>query len=112
MAALGLAFKPGTDDVRGSRAGPVIEGLRAWGAEVVAYDPLAADAMAVKYLDVKYADSAAAALEGAHGACVVTDWPEFADLDAEFGAMADPVVVDGRRVVERRRGITYEGLTW
>jgi UDPglucose 6-dehydrogenase len=112
VAVLGLAFKPGTDDVRGSRAKPVVEGLRARGAEVVAYDPLAADAMAAEYPDVEYADSAAAALDGARGACVVTDWPEFADLDAEFDAMADPVVVDGRRVVERRDGITYEGLTW
>ena len=112
VAVLGLAFKPGTDDVRGSRAKPVVEGLRARGAEVVAYDPLAADAMAAEYPEVEYADSAAAALEGARGACVVTDWPEFADLDAEFDAMADPVVVDGRRVVERRDGITYEGLTW
>ena len=29
-----------------------------------------------------------------------------------FDAMADPVVVDGRRIIERRDGITYEGLTW
>ena len=41
----------------------------------------------------------------------VTDWPEFADLDAAFDAMADPVVVDGRRMIERRGGITYEGPT-
>jgi UDPglucose 6-dehydrogenase len=41
-----------------------------------------------------------------------TDWPEFADLDAAFDAMADPVVVDGRRIIERRSGTTYEGLTW
>jgi len=68
--------------------------------------------MAAEFPDVEYAASAAAALEGAHGACVVTDWPEFADLDAEFDAMVDPVVVDGRRIVERREEITYEGLTW
>ena len=112
VAVLGLAFKPGTDDIRGSRAKPVIEGLQARGADAVAYDPLANDAMAAEYPEVAYADSAAAALEGAHGVCVVTDWPEFADLDAEFDAMADPVVVDGRRVVERREDVTYEGLTW
>jgi UDPglucose 6-dehydrogenase len=33
-------------------------------------------------------------------------------LDDEFDAMATPVVVDGRRIIERREGITYEGLTW
>ena len=112
VAVLGLAFKPGTDDIRGTRAKPVIEGLLDRGAEVVAYDPRAADAMAEVFPEIEYADSPAVALKGAHAAAVVTDWPEFADLDGEFDAMADPVVVDGRRIVERRRGITYEGLTW
>jgi UDPglucose 6-dehydrogenase len=112
IAVLGLAFKPGTDDIRGTRAKPVIEGLLDRGAEVVAYDPLAADAMAEEYPGIEYADSAAAALNGASGAAVVTDWPAFAELDTEFDAMADPVVVDGRRIIERREGIVYEGLTW
>jgi len=112
VAVLGLSFKPGTDDVRNSRAIPVIEGLRERGAGVVAYDPVATGNMRERFPDVTYADSAAAALEGAHGALVVTDWDEFAALDAAFDAMAAPVVVDGRRIVERREGITYEGLTW
>jgi UDPglucose 6-dehydrogenase len=112
VAVLGLAFKPGTDDVRNSRAIPVIEGLRERGAEVVAYDPVATENMRERIPAVEYADSAAAALDGANGALVVTDWDEFAALDDEFDAMVEPVVVDGRRIVERREGITYEGLTW
>jgi UDPglucose 6-dehydrogenase len=112
VAVLGLAFKPGTDDVRNSRAIPVIEGLQARGAEVVGYDPVATDNMRERFPDVAYADSAAAALEGATAALVVTDWDEFAALDDAFDAMADPVVIDGRRVIERRDGLTYEGLTW
>jgi UDPglucose 6-dehydrogenase len=112
VAVLGLSFKPGTDDIRHSRAIPVVDGLRDRGATVVAYDPVAVERMREQFPDVEYADSAAAALDGAHGAVVTTDWDEFAALDAEFDAMADPVVVDGRRVVERRDGITYEGLTW
>jgi len=112
VAVLGLAFKPGTDDIRNTRAVPVIEGLRERGAEVVAYDPVATENMRERYPDIEYADSAAAAIEGAAGAVVVTDWDEFAALDGEFDAMAEPVVVDGRRVIERREGITYEGLTW
>ena len=109
IAVLGLAFKPGTDDMRNSRAIPVIRGLRERGAAVTAYDPVATE-NAKEYLDdVDYTDSAEAALAGA---VVVTDWDEFATLDEEFDAMADPVVVDGRRIVERRDGITYEGLTW
>jgi len=112
IAVLGLAFKPGTDDIRGSRAVPVIEGLLDSGARVVAYDPLAADEMRERFPDIEYATSAAEAIDGASGVCVVTDWPEFADLDTEFDTMADPVVVDGRRIIGRREGITYEGLTW
>jgi len=109
---LGLAFKPGTDDMRNSRAIPVINHLQARGATVTTYDPVAME-NAPNYVDgVTYADSAAAALDSADGAVVVTDWDEFAALDEEFDAMADPVVVDGRRIVERRDGITYEGLTW
>jgi UDPglucose 6-dehydrogenase len=112
VAVLGLAFKPGTDDIRGSRAKPVIEGLQDRGADVVAYDPLAAEKMAEEFPDIEYADSAAEALEDAHAAAAVTDWPEFAELHTEFDEMANPVVVDGRRIIGRREGLIYEGLTW
>jgi UDPglucose 6-dehydrogenase len=112
VAVLGLAFKPGTDDMRNSRAIPVIQELQARGATVTAYDPVAVDNAPSYVDDVTYADSAAAALDGADAAVVVTDWDEFAALDSEFDAMASPIVVDGRRIVERRDGITYEGLTW
>jgi UDPglucose 6-dehydrogenase len=117
VAVLGLSFKPGTDDVRGTRALPVIEGLRERGADVVAYDPVAIGSFRERHdpegeLGVAYADSAAEALDGASAAVVTTGWDEFAALDGEFDRMADPVVVDGRHVVERREGITYEGLTW
>jgi len=112
VAVLGLAFKPGTDDIRNSRAIPVIEGLRDRGADVVAYDPVAMAEMRERFPDIEYGESAAMALADAHGAVVVTDWDEFAALDGEFDAMANPVVVDGRRVVQRREGIVYEGLTW
>ena len=112
VAVLGLAFKPGTDDTRNSRAIPTIEGLQARGADVVGYDPVATDAMRERFPEIAYADSAAEALEGASAALVVTDWDEFAALDDAFDAMADPVVIDGRRIIERRDGLTYEGLTW
>lgn len=56
--------------------------------------------------------SDADALAGVVGAVVAIDWDEFAALDNEFDAMAEAVVVDGRRIIERREGITYEGLMW
>lgn len=112
VAVLGLAFKPGTDDIRNSRAIPVIDGLLSRGAEPVAYDPAASEKMKETYPDIEYAASAEQALEGAVAALIVTDWDEFAVLNREFEAMAKPVVIDGRRVVEPRDGLIYEGLTW
>jgi len=112
VAVLGFAFKPGTDDVRNSRAIPVIEELKQRGAEVVAYDPIAAENMQKHFSDIEYADTPASALDGAAAALIVTDWEEITALDEEFDAMATPVVVDGRRAISRRDGIVYEGLTW
>ena len=113
VAVLGLSFKPGTDDVRGARALPVIEGLQARGADIVAYDPVAVESFDDYYdVEVEYADSAAEALTDARAAVVVTGWDEFAALDDEFDAMATPLVVDGRHVIERRDDIDYVGLTW
>lgn len=112
VAVLGLAFKPGTDDVRDSRAIPVIEGLQERGANVVAYDPVAAENMREHFPDINYTSSTSAALDGAVAALVVTDWEEITGLDEEFDTMATPVVIDGRRAIDRRDGIVYEGLTW
>ena len=112
VAVLGLAFKLGTDDIRNSRAIPVIEGLQARGAEIVAYDPVAIENMRERFPDVEYVDTPDAALSEAAAALVVTDWEAITGLDEEFNAMRTPVVVDGRRAIDRRDGIVYEGLTW
>ncbi|ELY54934.1 UDP-glucose 6-dehydrogenase [Natronococcus amylolyticus DSM 10524] len=112
IAVLGLAFKPQTDDIRNSRAIPTIENLQERGAEVAAYDPVAIDPMRERFPEIEYADSAADALADADGTVVVTDWDEFAALDEEFDAMKNGVVVDGRRIIQRRDGIIYEGLTF
>ncbi|RQG93060.1 UDP-glucose/GDP-mannose dehydrogenase family protein [Natrarchaeobius halalkaliphilus] len=113
VAVLGLSFKPGTDDVRKSRALDVIDALLERGARPVAYDPVAMENVRSAHPDlpVEYADSAADALEGAEGAVVATDWPEFDDLSV--AGMARRVLVDGRRIdVDRGELEVYEGLTW
>jgi UDPglucose 6-dehydrogenase len=112
VAVLGLAFKPGTDDVRNARATPVIVGLLERGAEVVAYDPVAVENMRERFPTIEYVDTPEAALEDAVAALVVTEWDEIASLDEEFDRMATPVVIDGRHAIDRREGIVYEGLTW
>jgi len=111
IAVLGLSFKPGTDDVRKSRALDVIEQLRDRGAEIVAYDPVAIENVRPDFPEIEYAESAESALEGAGGAVVATDWPEFDDLS--FEGMARSVVVDGRRIeIDEESLEVYEGLTW
>mgnify|MGYP000259316043 CR=1 FL=1 len=112
VAVLGLAFKSGTDDVRNSRAELVIEGLRERDAEVVAYDPVAAENMQELIPDLVCADSARDALSGASACVVCTDWDEFAALNDEFDSMSRQIVVDGRRIIAEREDMTYEGLTW
>ncbi len=112
VAVLGLSFKPGTDDVRNSRAIPVVEGLQERGAAVVGDDPVAVEEMRAHFPDIEYAESAREALRDAHAAVVVTDWDEFAALDDAFDEMERRVVVDGRNVIERREDLEYEGLTW
>jgi len=81
IAVLGVAFKPETDDIRGSPALAVIGGLAAKGAKVKAYDPQALAHIGGMFKKgVELSPSCASALEGADLAIVVTAWKEFAAL--------------------------------
>lgn len=112
VAVLGLSFKSGTDDIRDSRAIPVIQGLQSRGADIAAFDPAAMENMEEHFPEIEYVDTPEAALNGSVAALIVTDWEEISDLDEEFDQMNTPVVIDGRRAIERRDGLVYEGLTW
>lgn len=112
IAVLGLAFKDDTDDVRESRAIPVIGALLAEGASVVAYDPMAAEAMRRVYPNIEYAGASGEALAGADACIIATEWAEFRNL-AGFDRMRKPVVIDGRRMVDPEgKDIIYEGICW
>ncbi|MDD3042305.1 MAG: UDP-glucose/GDP-mannose dehydrogenase family protein [Methanosarcinaceae archaeon] len=111
ITVLGLAFKNDTDDIRESRAIPVIAELLRLGAEVSAYDPLAAENMKKVFPAIGYRKSAKAALEGAEACLVMTEWDEFKELDSEFEGMKEKLVIDGRRII-KARNIDYEGLCW
>jgi UDPglucose 6-dehydrogenase len=114
VALLGLAFKPGTDDMREAPSLVLAGRLLAEGAHVSAWDPVA-DA-AVNLDGVEIAASALDALDGADAAVVVTEWPELRELDwAEAGArMRNKLLVDGRNMLDgnelRALGFTYEGI--
>jgi UDPglucose 6-dehydrogenase len=114
IALLGLAFKPGTDDMREAPSLVLAARLQAEGAEVSAWDPVA-DGTA--HLDgVAIGESALDALDGADAAVLVTEWPELGELDwAEAGArMRQRVLVDGRNMLDpdelRAHGFEYEGI--
>jgi UDPglucose 6-dehydrogenase len=116
VALLGLAFKPDTDDMREASSLVLAARLEGEGAEVVAYDPVAEGAARELLAAVDLRESAADALEGADAAVLVTEWPEFAELDwAQLaGRMANPLLVDGRNFLDpkalRGAGFTYEGI--
>ena len=91
--------------------------LQAAGARVRAYDPVAEEeARKLIPRGVDFKASALEAGEGADAIVLVTEWPEFADLDwAELaGRMAHPLIVDGRNFLDpgamRAAGFTYEGI--
>jgi UDPglucose 6-dehydrogenase len=104
LAALGLAFKGGTDDIRESPAVETIAALLAQGCEVVAFDPAAMKRAQseLSFRNLRYARNAYEAAKGADALLVLTDWEEFAKLDLEKlrSALAAPIVLDGRNVFE------------
>lgn len=112
VAVLGMAFKPGTDDIRESPALPVTARLLAEGAAVTAYDPVAQhEAEKVFGGRVGFAGSLAEAVEGAEAILLMTRWPEFESLPGLVkGAASPPLVVDGRRMVEKTAFARYEGI--
>jgi UDPglucose 6-dehydrogenase len=116
IALLGLAFKPDTDDMREASSLVLAARLQGEGAEVVAYDPVAATRAAELLGSVEMRASAMEALEGADAAVLVTEWREFAELDwATVGEqMSRPLIIDGRNFLDSRQlieaGFEYEGI--
>jgi UDPglucose 6-dehydrogenase len=116
VALLGLAFKPDTDDMREASSLVLAARLQGEGAEVVAYDPVAAERAAGLLGSVEMAGSATEALEGADAAVLVTEWTEFAELDWAAAAerMNRALVVDGRNFLDPEAlgaaGFEYEGI--
>jgi UDPglucose 6-dehydrogenase len=116
VALLGLAFKPNTDDMREASSLVLAGRLQADGAKVRAYDPVAEDAARELMVGVEFAPSAQDAVEGADALVIVTEWPEFTELDwnAIATQMSGRLVVDGRNCVDpaavTRAGLVYEGI--
>jgi UDPglucose 6-dehydrogenase len=116
LAALGLAFKGGTDDIRESPALDVIGKLLQAGALITAYDPAAME-RAKEVLPpsekMSYAADLYSAAKGAEAVLILTDWKEFAEMDLTRlnQAVRFPIVIDGRNLYKPRQmhdhGFTY-----
>ena len=116
LAALGLAFKGDTDDIRDSPAIDVIRKLIDAGVSITAYDPAAmerAQSVLPPSENMQYAADAYEAAKGADAVLILTDWKEFADLDLRRlnQVLRFPIVIDGRNLykpsVMQEQGFTY-----
>jgi UDPglucose 6-dehydrogenase len=117
IALWGLAFKPGTDDIREAPALVLAEDLLAAGAEVVATDPVAIPASKKVLGDrVRFVESNYACAEGADALALVTEWRDYRrpNFDRLASSMRGKVVFDGRNVWEpadvRAAGLVYYGV--
>jgi UDPglucose 6-dehydrogenase len=116
ITLLGLAFKPNTDDMREASSLVLSARLLADGARVRAYDPVAEDEARKLISGVRFEPSSLDAVTGADAVVLVTEWPEFGELDlAEVASrMRGRLLVDGRNFLDphtaREAGLTYEGI--
>ncbi|CAN5764238.1 UDP-glucose/GDP-mannose dehydrogenase family protein [soil metagenome] len=114
IALLGLAFKPGTDDMREAASLVLVGRLLAEGALVRGYDPVVRESERLSGVEICV--SAEAAVYGADAAILVTEWPELVHLDwvKLQSSMRQPVLIDGRNVLDpesmRRAGYIFEGI--
>jgi UDPglucose 6-dehydrogenase len=116
VGVLGAAFKPNSDDIRDSPALDVAVALRRDGAHVSVYDPAAVANARALHPDLHVADSVMGAVTGAEVVLVLTEWPEFRELDPAMlrQHVARPAVIDGRGALDPRTwqeaGWTYHAL--
>jgi UDPglucose 6-dehydrogenase len=116
ICCLGAAFKPNSDDIRDAPALDVARMLQEEGAVVTVFDPEAMDNARRSYPDLHYAESVAAAAEGASVVALLTEWEQFRAIDpAHLGEVVSVrSVVDGRHALDpeawRAAGWDYRAL--
>ena len=103
VAVLGLAFKPGTDDLREAPSLDNIELLLKQGANIYAYDPVAMENFRKKYpTQIKYVENPEEALKDANVCFIFTEWKEIKEIkpDTYKKLMKTPLVYDGRNIYD------------
>lgn len=113
VTVLGLAFKPGTDDIRESPAIPIINELVRQGAEVTVYDPVVkqGDSAIFGSEAIRYLCNLKESVAQTQAILLLTRWDEFKDLPNLVSTLPDPpVVIDGRRLLDSFSVPRYEGI--
>lgn len=115
VAVLGLTFKPGTDDLREAPSIPIVKALLSEGAEVYVHDPIAMEtAKAILPKSVYFKHQLSDVLLDAEAALLVTEWPEYIDLKADYliSLMRRPLFIDGRNAMDAgaMSGVEYIGF--
>jgi UDPglucose 6-dehydrogenase len=106
IGVLGLAFKPDTDDIRGSSAIPIIKELLRNGAHIKAYDPQAMNNFKTLFPTIDYCAASSEVLS-ADAILITTKWKEFTTLNYQ-----GKIVIDGRRLEQAKNAKIYEGVCW
>lgn len=113
VCVLGLAFRPDTNDMRESPAIPIIRSLLREGAMVHAYDPAASDEARKIFSasELELSGSLSDAMAKAEAVVLVTRWDEFKKVPELLkGRMPQPLLVDGRRLLDKASITRYEGI--
>jgi UDPglucose 6-dehydrogenase/GDP-mannose 6-dehydrogenase len=113
IAILGLAFKPGTDDMRESPAIPIITSLLSQGAKISAYDPVAQDEAKKQFGDsqIRYCSTLRQSVEGVEAIVLLTRWEEFREIPKILDDLdPKPLFIDGRRMLDKSSIARYEGI--
>lgn len=103
IAILGLAFKPGTDDIRESIAIKIIKKLLRLGAKIKAHDPMAVEnTRKILGNKITYCKNPLETIKDADGAIIITEWNIYRKLDPKIfkELMRKPIIIDGRRIHE------------
>jgi UDPglucose 6-dehydrogenase len=113
IAILGLAFRPDTSDMRESPAIPIINQLMTEGADIKAYDPAAAGEAGKLFGNsrMKLCFTLSEAIRDVDAIVLVTRWEEFKKVPELLAALqSQPVLIDGRRMLDKRAVAKYEGI--
>jgi len=116
IGALGLAFKPDTDDVREAPSLKVIEQLQAEGAKIKAFDPAAIETTRAVLKDIEYCTDPYEVAAGSDCLLILTEWEQFKNLDLKRikSLLNNPLIIDGRNLYDPRElknmGFTYIGV--